>query len=236
METIKDKPKNNWTEEYADKDQLQNVLAAHFVSRVELWLMGPNDNLGYAYSMHGINIWVPGEIASQLTNYANEKLKIIGALAENFINYNGDIKNNHTAFLNSSITDHGFKKRTVRLLKAHGCEKMGHLTVLRKEGVVKIKGFGKIAVEEIRAAFFRDKCIQLFDNDTSPLKKYGRQPKYSLGVVFRSPSETIIVKAVYPPGHQCASKKDFGYLINSRECGEDTLSERGLTEYIRLAR
>ena len=60
------------------------------------------------------------------------------------------------------------------------------------------------------------------------MKKSKKKAKYSLGVVYSGKYDTITVKKIYPPGHRYASETEYGYLIHSRDRGEDELLEPAL--------
>jgi hypothetical protein len=58
-------------------------------------------------------------------------------------------------------------------------------------------------------------------------KKPAKKPKYKLGDIQLG-NVVITVKKIYPPGHLYASEDQFGYLIDSTDCGEDNVLEGSL--------
>jgi hypothetical protein len=59
------------------------------------------------------------------------------------------------------------------------------------------------------------------------MKRHRKKPKYKLGDIHIG-HIVITVKKTYPPGHLYASKDQFGYLIDSTDCGEDNVLESSL--------
>ncbi len=61
--------------------------------------------------------------------------------------------------------------------------------------------------------------------------KKAKKPIYKLGVIYAG-EDVITVKKIYPPGHRYASKKEYGYLIDCSDRGEDELLESSLGRLI----
>lgn len=61
--------------------------------------------------------------------------------------------------------------------------------------------------------------------------KKAKKPRYKLGVIHAG-EDVITVKKIYPPGHKYASKKEYGYLVDCTDRGEDELLEHSLGRLI----
>jgi hypothetical protein len=157
---------NNWTEVYANNEELKTTLMRHLMSDVEMALAEQNGT-GFVYSMNGIKIWITDKIADGLLKMAYEKLKYIEIISTKLIESLGDITTEYSSFLNTPLTEHQLSVRTLNGLRANGCEIMLDVAKLGWKGVSRIRGLGDKSLEEVRKVFIRQGCIELFDERKS---------------------------------------------------------------------
>lgn len=118
----------------------------------------------FTYNFTGYELRIGEELAHELYKISQAQLIVCKALMNQVADLLLETNGEHAEFLSTPVKDIGLSTRTYHGLKGSGdCSIMLDVAKLGSYGVSRLRMLGAKSVEEIRKAFIKAGCIELFD-------------------------------------------------------------------------